>query len=99
MNEVLWLLLMVVNFGLILCSFKFFGKKGLYAWIAMAAVLANIQVLKLVELFGYEATLGNIIYGTSFLATDILNEFYGKKEARKGVYLGLFTLVTFTVIM
>lgn len=98
-NELLWIIFMAVNFGLILAAYKVFGKKGLYAWIALASIIANVQVLKTVELFGQVATLGNIIYGTSFLATDILSEKYGKHEARKGVYLGIFTLIVTAVLM
>ena len=98
-NEILWILFMVVNFGLILLSYKLFGKTGLYIWIALSAIIANVQVLKTVELFGQVATLGNIIYGTSFLATDILSEKYGKKEARRGVYMGMFVLLVTAVLM
>lgn len=99
MNELLWALFMLTNFILILLGYKLFGKKGLYVWIVIAAILANVQVLKTVELFGQVATLGNIVYGTSFLATDILSEKYGKKEARKGVYIGMFTLLVTAVLM
>lgn len=98
-NELLWILFMVVNFGLILLSYKLFGKTGLYIWIALSAIIANVQVLKTVELFGQVSTLGNIIYGTSFLATDILSEKYGKKDARKGVYMGMFTLLVTALLM
>lgn len=98
-NELLWLGFMVLNFGLILLGYKLFGKKGLFAWIVLSAILANVQVLKTVELFGQVATLGNIIYGTSFLATDILSEKYGKQEARKGVYIGMYTLLVTAVLM
>ena len=76
-----------------------FKKTGLYIWIAMAAIVANIQVMKTVEVLGFVTTLGNIIYGTSFLATDILNEKYGRKEAQKGVYMGIFILIATTIIM
>lgn len=98
-NELLWLGFMLLNFALILLGYKLFGKKGLFVWIAISAILANVQVLKTVELFGQVATLGNIMYGTSFLATDILSEKYGKKEARKGVYLGMFTLLVTALLM
>jgi len=98
-NELLWLLFMIVNFGMILLAYKLFGKAGLFIWIAIAAILANVQVLKTVLLFDHVATLGNIIYGTSFLATDILSEKYGIKEARKGVFIGMFTLVVTAVLM
>jgi uncharacterized integral membrane protein (TIGR00697 family) len=90
---------MIINFGLILISYKLFGKKGLFIWIALSAILANVQVLKTIELFNQVSTLGNIMYGTSFLATDILSEKYGKEEARKGVYMGIFTLIVTAILM
>lgn len=65
----------------------------------MSTVLANLQVVKTIEIFGLTATLGNTMYGTAFLVTDILNEKYGKSEAKKAVWLGFFTLLTMTVIM
>jgi len=43
-------------------------------------------------------TLGNVTYGSIFLATDILNEIYGVKEAQKSIYIGFFALLTFTLI-
>ncbi|MBO8155010.1 MAG: queuosine precursor transporter [Bacillaceae bacterium] len=98
-NEWLWLLFAIVNFSLILIIYRLFGKAGLFVWIGMSTVVANIQVLKVVELFGVTATLGNIIYGTIFLATDILNEKYGRNEAKKAVWLGFFTLITMTIMM
>lgn len=98
-NNLLWLVLLLVNYIGITLSYKFFKKTGLFIWIAMAAIIANIQVIKTIEVFSYVTTLGNIIYGTSYLATDILNEKYGKKEAQKGVYIGIFILITVTVIM
>ncbi|MBW9235682.1 queuosine precursor transporter, partial [Leptospira santarosai] len=57
------------------------------------------QVTKLIEIFGLTATLGNAIYGSIFLVTDILNEKYGKKEAKKAVWLGFISLLMMTVIM
>ena len=98
-NNLLWIILLLVNYIGITLSYKFFKKTGLFIWIAMAAIVANIQVIKTIEVFSYVTTLGNIIYGTSYLATDILNEKYGKKEAQKGVYIGIFILITVTLIM
>ncbi|MGP4060009.1 queuosine precursor transporter [Halobacillus litoralis] len=98
-NEWLWILFAIINFGLLLGVYKIFGKQGLFVWIGMSTVIANIQVVKTVEIFGLNATLGNIVYGTAFLATDILNEKYGKKDARKAVWMGFTTLIILTVIM
>ncbi|MGM8216403.1 queuosine precursor transporter [Bacillaceae bacterium W0354] len=98
-NELLWIGFALINFLLITLIYRIFGKSGLLVWIGMSTVIANIQVLKMVELFGVTATLGNIIYGSIFLATDIINEKFGKQEARKAVWLGFFTLLTMTVLM
>lgn len=98
-NNQLWLLLLAVNYAGLIMAFKLFRKQGLFAWIALASILANIQVIKTIEIFGCVTTLGNIIYGSSFLATDILSECYSEKEARKGVFMGIFTIVVTTIIM
>ncbi len=99
MNEVLWLAMLIVNFAGISLGYRFWGKGGLYGWIALAAIVANIQVTKTISLFGVTATLGNIVYATSFLATDILSENYGAQSAKRGIFLGFFVLVVFTLLM
>lgn len=98
-NTHLWLILLAVNYCMIGLSFKLFRMYGLFAWIALASILANIQVVKTIELFGMVTTLGNIMYGTSFLATDIISECYSEEEASKAVKVGMFSIVATTVIM
>jgi len=98
-NESLWFLLLFVNFTAILTAYRFFGKLGLYIWIPIATILANIQVLKMVDLLSIGVTLGNITYASSFLVTDILSENYGKKSANKAVYIGFFSLTATVIIM
>lgn len=98
-NELLWLELMIIIFLLTIIAYRLFGKNGLYAWMAIAIVLANIQVMKTIKIFGFVTALGNIIYGTTFLATDILCENYSKKEAKKAVWIGFFMLTATTIIM
>ena len=98
-NEMLWVVMLVVNFAAILLVYRFLGRAGLYVWIALAGIVANIQVSKTVEILGLTATLGNIVYAGSFLATDILSERYGKRAARRGIAVGFFAIVTVTVLM
>lgn len=98
-NEVLWVVMLLVNFVAVLLAFRFFGRTGLYVWIALAGVVANIQVSKTIEIFGFTATLGNIVYAGSFLATDILSEHFGKDAARKGVGVGFFAILVVTGLM
>jgi uncharacterized integral membrane protein (TIGR00697 family) len=102
-NEILWLLFALVNFGLIVAMYKLFGKTGLFAWIAVGTILANIQVTKSIDFqfgnFVIAATLGNIMYGTLFLVTDALGEKYTHQDAKKAVYIGFFSLVATVVVM
>lgn len=97
MNEILFFITLILNFSGILASYKFFGKTGLYSWVAFATVMSNIEVVKCVDIFGMSLTLGNVIYGTTFLITDILSEKYGGKEARKAVYIGFSSMLIFTL--
>ncbi len=99
MNELLWTAMLIINFSAILFSYRIWGKAGLYLWVPIAVIIANIQVTKTVELFGLTATLGNIVYATSFLVTDILSENYGRKDAARAVGMGFFSLIVLTVLM
>ena len=98
-NELLLIVEMIITFGAVLFAYKRFGKLGLFIWIPIATILANIQVLISVQMLGLASTLGNVIYSSTFLATDILSENYSKKEAKKAVGIGFFTLIVTTVLM
>ena len=98
-NELLWIGLLLVNFFMVLFAYKYFGKTGLYAWTAMAVILANIQVMKTVSVFGMVTALGNVVYSSMFLVTDILNENHSKTDAKRAVWIGFFILISTTIIM
>ena len=98
MNELLLIASLLVVYGSVLLVFKLFGKTGLYCFTCIATITANIEVLILVDAFGMEQTLGNILFASTFLVTDILSEVAGKKEAQKAVNIGIFTSVIFIVI-
>ncbi len=89
---------MVVLYGAVLLWYKLFGKTGLYCFVALVTVTANIEVLLLVDAFGLEQTLGNVAFASVFLATDMLSEFEGKEVAAKAVKVGAASLVLFMVM-
>lgn len=99
MNEVIGLILTLSNFVLLFFAYKYFGRAGIYAYIALSVIGANIQVTKTVELLGFTTSLGNAMYTGIYLATDLLNEKYGAKEARRSVWTGFFIMLAFTVTM
>ena len=99
MNEILFFISIIVGYSLALGMFRLFGKAGLYAWIAFAVVIANIEVVECVDLFGMAVTLGNVVYCTVSLATDILSENWGEREGRKGVWLGFCSLFAAVILV
>ncbi len=98
MNELFIIITLLVSFGGTILFLKVFGKGGLFAWIGIATVFANIEVTIVVHAFGMDQTLGNTLFAATFLATDILSELYGKKEANKGVLAGILTSLTFILL-
>ncbi len=98
MNELLLIVSLVVTFSLVLVFFRLFGENGLYCWTVLATIAANIEVLIVVNAFGMEQTLGNILFASTFLVTDMLSEFYGKKSADKAVNIGIASSFTFILI-
>ena len=98
-NELLWFIVFLVDFGALLLFYRFLGKLGLFAWVAMATLIANIQVIKVISLFGVSATLGNVLYASIFLATDILSENYSKRDAALAALIGFVSMLALPVLM
>ncbi len=96
-NEILLVLGMIGLYMSVIIWYKLFGKSGLYCFVAIVTVIANIEVLLLVEAFGMEQTLGNVTFAAIFLATDMLSEFEGKVAADKAVKMGALAILLFTV--
>ncbi len=88
-NEGWFLLQALVALSFVLICFRL-GRSWLIAYIAISVVLLNLVVMKQVNVFTLEATLGNVIYASLFFATDLLSEHYGRKAAFKAVRIGFF---------
>jgi uncharacterized integral membrane protein (TIGR00697 family) len=84
-------------FAAVILIGKLFGKNGLIAWVGIASILANIITAKTSNILGLDAAQGSVLFASTFLATDILCEKYGKKEAKTGVLVGLFSSVALIV--
>ena len=93
MNEALFIISIIFYLSGVLFAYKIFGKTGLYIWTAISAILSNIEALKMVDMFGLSVTLGNALYASSFVVTDILSENHGKESANKAVNIGLFVTI------
>lgn len=97
-NELLLAGSVLFIFSAVLLGYRLFGRAGLYCVSVVATVLANIEVLILVNAFGMEQTLGNVLFAATFLITDILSECEGKRAANRAVWLGLFASLFFLLL-
>ncbi len=92
-NELLLAGSVILIYGAVLVAYRLFGRTGLYAMTAISTILANIEVLMIVDGFSMEQTLGNVMFASTYLITDILGENEGKEYATKAVWLGVFSSV------
>lgn len=98
MNELLLLGQIVLFYGMVVLAYRLFGEKGLFCWTVIATILANIEVLIQIKAFGMDMTLGNILFASTFLVTDVLSETEGKKSAKKAVWAGIAASIAFIFI-
>lgn len=97
-NEILIIISFLLIYGGVVLFYRLFGKNGLLAFNVMATLLANIEVLLVVKAFGIEMTLGNVLFASTFLITDILSENHGKKDANRAVIISTLCSVFFIAI-
>ena len=97
-NEILIILSFAVIYGGVVAFYRFFGKGGLLAFNVLATLLANIEVLMLVDAFGVEMTLGNVLFASTFLITDILSENHSRKDANRAVIISTACSLLFIAI-
>lgn len=74
---------------------------GACAYIAVATIVANIEVLKgaRFDLFHEVVALGNVTFGTVTIAVALVNEIYGQKQAKQCISIGFATMLTFSIFM
>lgn len=97
-NEMILILSLLFTYGTVLVLFQLLREQGLYLWTIIATIAANIEVLIVIQAFGMEMTLGNILFASTFLVTDIASETCGRQTAQKTVLLGILTSILFVIV-
>ena len=96
-TELLFIIEIIICFSALLIVNKFLGKEGIMAWVAIASILANIMTAKTTEMLGMTYTLGTILFASTFLATDVLTERWGKEAAKKAVIIGMLGTISLII--
>jgi uncharacterized integral membrane protein (TIGR00697 family) len=92
---------LVVIFSLIPLMLRPFGAAGMFIFVAVGIIAANVQVLKAASFSFYAAPipLGTVVFSATYIAVDVLTEYYGRTVARKAVWLGFAGMLLMTVMM
>lgn len=88
-NEILLILSIFIIYGSVIVMYKLFGKQGLFCFTSIATIAANIEVLIMVKAFGMVMTLGNVLFASTFLITDIVSEYMERKMQKEQYILEL----------
>lgn len=85
----------------ILLLFRLFGVSGLYLYNSVIVLVANLQVLKTGSFWFLPepVALGTVAFASTYLASDILTEHYGKAVAHKGVWISFTGHILMTSLM
>lgn len=96
MNEIFFLLQIFFCLGFLWIALKL-GKAALISYGSLQAVLANLFVLKQINLFSLSVTPSDPFAVGSILSLNLLQEFFGKKAAQKSIWISFFSLAFFAL--
>lgn len=97
MNEVIFLATFFACLSLSLLAFKM-GRIYVYAYMATMGTITFFLAPMVVNIFWYAFSVSEIFYASMFLSTDMISEHFGKKEAKKVIWLATFVMVVIGVL-
>jgi len=65
--------------------------------IAGLVVMSNIFAVKIISIGPFIVPAGVILFSMTFLITDFLSEYYGKRTAQKAVWIGFLANILFFI--
>lgn len=71
------------------------GLAALSVYVALSGVLANLFVVKQIELFGLHATASDVFAVGGILGLNLIQELFGRESAKRTVRASLIALVLF----
>lgn len=96
-NEAIFILATIFCLGSALLAFRL-GRQWATAYIVVASAVLACVGAKISLIFGLPITLGEAVYASIYLTSDMVTERYGKKEGYKIIRIGFASLFIFTVL-
>jgi uncharacterized integral membrane protein (TIGR00697 family) len=74
------------------------GLAALVSFLCVQAIIANLFVIKQITLFGLNATASDVYIVGSVLCLNMIQEYHGKDNARKAIWISFALLVFYTIV-
>lgn len=96
-NELIFIIqaFLIVGFAVAACRL---GSAALTSWIAIQALIANLFVIKQINLFGFEVTASDTFAIGSLVGLNQLQEYFGRKKAEEATRVCFFLLFFFALV-
>ncbi len=101
MNNVLFIIKIIILYLSLLLIYKKYKKEGLSYFIFILAILSSIILLKTVDIITFEVNLGLVFNILIFIGFNIIVQKHGPRETNKlmmMIFLGLIIGVIFLII-
>ncbi|MCL4360793.1 queuosine precursor transporter [Candidatus Dependentiae bacterium] len=95
-NEQIFLLYILFLSSACIVALKF-AKEALVALICTQVILANLFVVKQINLFGLTATASDALAVGAALGLNLLQEYYKKPIAIKTIWISFLCMITYTI--
>ena len=96
MNELIFLAHVIIISIFTIAALKI-SKEALIATIAIYCVLANLFVLKQINLFGFTPTASDAFSVGAILGINLLQEYFGEKESKNAIWICFFVTIIYTI--
>lgn len=97
MNELIFLFHLICISATTLIMLRI-GLEALCAFLCVQAILANLFVIKQITILGLNATASDVYIVGSVLTLNLIQEYYGKENARTAIWISFGLLVFYTIV-
>jgi hypothetical protein len=98
MNEFLFFFHIFVVIGAVIWVLRQFGCLGLTVFIALQALLANLFVIKQMNLFGFDVTCSDVFAVGGVLSLNLIQEYFGKEPAKRAIWISFACMIFFALM-
>lgn len=96
-NEIIFIIAVLFSLSCALMAFRL-GINWVTAYVVVASAVLACVSAKISSVFGLPITLGEAVYASIYLSSDMVTERYGKKEGFKLIRIGFASLFVFTIL-